>query len=113
MRRSNMFNSICIICLFLLGCSGASSSSSSSNNGTGNSAGVALTLTPTTATVVVQQSAAFQAKVTGSTNTAVTWEVNGIVNGNSTVGTILGGLYTAPGTVPSPASVTVTAVSQA
>jgi hypothetical protein len=113
MRRANILNSICLVCLFLAGCSGASSSSNSSNNGTGNSSGVIVTVTPVTATVVIQQSAAFQAKVTGTTNTAVTWEVNGIVNGDTTVGTILAGLYTAPGAVPSPASVTVTAVSQA
>ncbi|HTQ97569.1 MAG TPA: hypothetical protein VMH89_12240 [Candidatus Acidoferrum sp.] len=113
MRRANILNSICLVCLFLAGCSGASSSGTGSNNGTGNSSGVSLTITPVTATVVIQQSAAFQAKVTGTTNTAVTWEVNGIVNGNTTVGTILAGLYTAPGAVPSPASVTVTAVSQA
>jgi hypothetical protein len=56
---------------------------------------------------------AFQATVTGSTNTAVTWEVNGVVGGNSTTGTILTGVYTAPTQVPNPASVTVTAVAQA
>jgi hypothetical protein len=73
-----------------------------------------LALTPTTATVVVGQSAAFQATVTGTTNSAVTWEVNGITGGNSTVGTITsGGVYTAPAQVPNPASVTVTAVAQA
>jgi hypothetical protein len=75
--------------------------------------GITLTLTPTSATVVVSQSTAFQATVTGSTNTAVTWEVNGTVGGNSTIGTIAGGVYTAPASVPNPASVTVTAVAQA
>jgi hypothetical protein len=55
----------------------------------------------------------FQATVTGSTNTAVTWEVNGTTGGNSTVGTISGGQYVAPSTVPNPATVTVTAVAQA
>jgi hypothetical protein len=63
---------------------------------------------------VVGQSAPFQATVTGTTNGAVTWEVNGITGGNSTVGTITaGGVYTAPAQVPNPASVTVTAVAQA
>jgi hypothetical protein len=74
---------------------------------------VALTLTPATATVVISQSAAFQATVTGSTNTAVTWQVNSVVGGNSTAGTIAAGVYTAPASVPSPATVTVTAIAQA
>jgi hypothetical protein len=72
-----------------------------------------LTLTPSSATVVVGQNTAFLATVTGSTNTAVTWEVNGMAEGNMTVGTIAGGVYTAPAKVPNPASVTVTAVAQA
>ena len=47
--------------------------------------------------------------ISGSDNTAV----NGVAGGNSTVGTVTsGGLYAAPAAVPSPASVTVTAVSQ-
>src|SRR5256884_732352 len=56
----------------------------------------------------------FTATVTGSSNTAVTWEVNGVTGGNSTTGTVsTSGLYTAPATVPNPANVTVTAVLQA
>ena len=48
------------------------------------------------------------------TNTAVTWQVNGIAGGNSTVGTISSsGLYTAPATVPGAGTVTVTAISVA
>jgi hypothetical protein len=88
-------------------------SNSSSSSGGGNNSGVALTLTPASATVVVGQGTPFQATVTGSTNTAVTWEVNGIVGGSSTAGTIVSGVYTAPNTVPNPATVTVTAIAQA
>jgi hypothetical protein len=56
----------------------------------------------------------FIATVTGTTNTAVTWQVNGVTGGNATVGTInTSGLYTGPANVPSPATVTVEAVSQA
>src|SRR4029077_11235345 len=51
---------------------------------------------------------------TNTTNTAVTWQVNGIAGGSMSVGTIAtAGVYTAPATVPSPATVTVTAVSVA
>lgn len=52
--------------------------------------------------------------MTGSTDTVVTWEVNGLTNGNAISGTVENtGLYTAPAVMPSPASVTVTAISQA
>ena len=58
---------------------------------------------------------------TSTTSTAVTWEVNGIVGGNSSVGTILSsttdnqvGIYTAPSIVPSTnnGQVNITAVAQ-
>jgi hypothetical protein len=50
--------------------------------------------------------------VSGTTNTGVTWKVNNITGGSSTVGTISSsGLYTAPSTAPSGGTVTVTAVS--
>ncbi len=49
-----------------------------------------------------------------TTDTAVTWAVNGIAGGNATVGTISSsGAYTAPASVPNPATVTVTATSVA
>jgi hypothetical protein len=54
----------------------------------------------------------FTATVTGATNAGVTWQVNGVAGGNSTVGTISAlGIYKAPASVPSPETVTVTAVS--
>jgi len=99
-----------ITAVLVAGCSGVKSSQTGSS-GTGS--GVTITLTPKTATVVINQSAAFQATVSGSSNSAVTWSVNNIVGGNSTVGTIVSGLYTAPASVPSPATVTVGAVAQA
>ncbi len=56
----------------------------------------------------------FNANVVGETNTAVNWLVNNVAGGNSTLGTIdTTGLYTAPAAIPSPALITITAVSQA
>ena len=76
--------------------------------------GVSVSISPTSASVQTGTTQQFTATVTGTTNTAVTWQVNGVTGGNSTVGTIsTSGLYTAPSTVPNPANVTVTAVSQA
>jgi len=56
--------------------------------------------------------------VTGTANTAVSWSVAGITNGNSALGTITGGsadtvTYNAPAAMPSTNPVTVTAISQA
>jgi serine protease len=73
-----------------------------------------VTLSPTTANVQTGATQAFTATVAQTSNAAVTWEVNGVAGGNSTVGTIsTTGQYTAPSSVPSSPTVTVTAVSAA
>jgi hypothetical protein len=75
---------------------------------------VSVTISPTSATVTAGGTQQFTATVQNASNTAVTWQVNGVAGGNATVGTISSsGLYTAPATVPSPATIMVTAVSQA
>lgn len=112
MHRANVLCPLCLAIALLAGCSGSANSNQNGSNNSGGS-GITLTLSPATATVVVNQSAAFQAAITGTSNTVVTWQVNGVTGGNSIVGTIAGGLYTAPTTVPSPASVAVTATAQA
>jgi hypothetical protein len=72
-----------------------------------------VTLQPTSAIVALGQTQQFQGSITGSGNAAVIWEVNGVANGNSIFGTVTSsGLYTAPVVMPSPASVTVTVVSE-
>lgn len=59
-------------------------------------------------------SQSFTATLANTTNSAVTWQVNGVTGGNATVGTIsTSGVYTPPAGVPSPATVTVSAVSVA
>ena len=56
----------------------------------------------------------FTATVSGTTNSAVTWEVNGTAGGSAAAGTVTSsGLYTAPATVPANALVQISAVSQA
>ena len=57
----------------LTSCSGVQDSHSSSGGG---SSQVTVTVTPKQVSVVVNQTEAFQATVTGSTNTSVTWQVN-------------------------------------
>ena len=112
MRRAKVLWVLFLAVALLVGCSGSASSTQNGSSSSSNS-GITLTLSPTTATVVVNQSAAFQPAITGTTNTMVTWQVNGVTGGNSTVGTITGGLYTAPAAVPSPANLVVTAIAQA
>jgi uncharacterized protein (DUF1800 family) len=52
--------------------------------------------------------------VTGSTDQGVNWSVNGVLNGNSTVGTISAqGLYTTPAAMPTPNAVTILATHRA
>ena len=75
---------------------------------------VTVTIQPTSASLFLGQTQTFLATVIGSTNTNVTWQVNGVVGGTASAGTISSaGLFTAPAILPSGASATVTAVSQA
>lgn len=75
---------------------------------------VKVTVSPSNVGVETNHAQQFSATVVNTTNTAVTWQVNGVTGGNNTVGKIdVNGLYTAPASVPSPATVTVTAISVA
>ena len=82
---------------------------------------VSVSISPSVVTLGTLATQSFTATVTGSTNTAVTWQVNGVSGGSSANGvistTVLGtaneAIYLASSAVPSPASVSVTAISQA
>jgi uncharacterized protein (DUF1800 family) len=76
--------------------------------------GTVVGVAPPTADVRSGITQQFTATVTGNTNTGVTWSVNGVAGGNFTLGFITAnGFYTAPPSVPSPNSITVTATSVA
>lgn len=87
----------------------------------GTAAQVSVSISPSMVTLATLATRSFTATVSGSTNAAVTWQVNGVSGGNSGNGlvstTILGtaneALYLAPSAAPSPTSVSVTAISQA
>lgn len=103
MRVSSFIVPSLAACLLLCSCGGG-----------GNVSQVAVTIKPTFAIATVSQTTPFTDTVTGATNTSVTWEVNNTPGGSATIGTISAtGVYTAPTQVPSPATVTVTVVSQA
>jgi hypothetical protein len=75
---------------------------------------ISVVISPTTALVIVGAQRQFQAIVSGSTNGAIAWTVSGTGCAGSACGTVTSaGLYTAPGTVPTPSIVKVTATSQA
>ena len=87
---------------------------SACGGGGGNNNPPSVTVSPATANVQEAGTQQFTASVINTSNTSVNWQVNGIAGGNTSVGTISStGLYTAPAVVPSPASVTITAVLQA
>jgi hypothetical protein len=75
---------------------------------------VLVEVCPATDSVQAGGTATLTATLANTTNTTVTWEVNGFVGGNASVGTITSaGVYSAPASVPARATVTITAISAA
>jgi Fe-S cluster assembly iron-binding protein IscA len=73
---------------------------------------VVVKISPTSAKIVAGHDQQFGATVTGTTNADVTWSVTGAGCTGLACGSITSsGFYSAPGRVPSPAEVTVTATS--
>jgi len=73
-----------------------------------------VAISPTYVQMLPGQAASFAASVTGGSDGSVVWQVNNATGGSAATGTITEqGLFTAPKTLPSPASVTVTAASVA
>ncbi|HNB74323.1 MAG TPA: hypothetical protein PLS70_24605, partial [Acidobacteriota bacterium] len=52
---------------------------------------ISVSISPTSASVQINAQQQFTASVTGTANTAVTWQVNGVTGGNATTGTITDG----------------------
>jgi hypothetical protein len=117
MRRKKILSICFVIMPFLAACSGVP------KTGGGGPQQVTVTVTPNAANVNNFATQQFTAAVTGTANTAVTWQVNTVVGGSQATGFISSsGLFVAPGAVPTksngsgtsiPTTVTVTAVSQA
>ncbi|MBZ5659554.1 MAG: hypothetical protein LAO08_04040 [Acidobacteriia bacterium] len=88
------------------------SSSSSSSSCTDPVTGISVTISPVTISVNVVSSTQFFGAASGGTNSILIWKVNNVTGGNDTVGRIdSSGLYHAPNTAPSPATVTVSATA--
>jgi hypothetical protein len=102
--------------VFLGGCSGTTGSKSSPSTPSGPSTpgATSVTVAPTTANIRAGDWFQFTASVSGNSNTAVTWSVNGTAGGSSATGTVSSsGNYTSPRSLPSPNTLTITATSVA
>lgn len=72
-----------------------------------------VSISPQQATLGTSQYLPFSLSVQNSSSAAVSWQVNSVPGGNGNIGTVsASGAYIAPGIIPSPATVTVTAVLQ-
>jgi hypothetical protein len=101
-------------CLSLAGCAGLTSANKSPSDPTNSAGPVVISVSPVSATVAAGSTQQFQAKITGTSNTAVNWTVSSAGCGGAACGTISGGgLYTSPASVPSPATVSVLVTSVA
>jgi uncharacterized protein (DUF1800 family) len=92
---------------------GAITSTSSVTVQVGAAGKVKVTVSPVSAQISAGATLQFAYGIVGATQTsAVKWSVNGVLNGNTTVGTITnGGIYTAPNSLPNPNTISVTATS--
>ncbi len=117
MRRLPIFTLSIAVAAMLAACSGLPKGTV--NNSKGN---MTVSVAPANVTLSTFGQQAFTPTITGSTNTAVTWQVNGVTGGSLTTGIISSaGAYSAPhyisGTIipssSSPVTVTITAISQA
>jgi len=75
---------------------------------------VTVKVAPSSASVLLGNTVGFTASVTGTSDTAVSWAVNGLPGGNTAMGAIsASGSYQAPAVLPSPAGMQIVATSQA
>ncbi|MGH9678209.1 MAG: hypothetical protein ACRD36_13980, partial [Candidatus Acidiferrum sp.] len=96
----------------MLGCGGGGSGSAV--NPPSPPPAIVVTVTPASGSILLGNSQTFAATVTNTTDTSVTWSVNGIAGGSASTGTITSaGIYTAPADLPSQATVSVTATCHA
>ena len=117
--RRNLLILLSLLACLQAGCARVSGSHSSPTPPTAPpnppaSGNIQVSVTPNPANVRAGSSQQFAAKVTGTTNSAVTWSVNNVAGGNSTNGTITSsGNYIAPAVLPNPNTITIQATSSA
>ena len=108
MRRILMALAAMLSLAMMAGCGGGSASTSPPPTP------ISVSVVPSLAMVRAGSQLPLQATVQGSTNGAVTWQVNSVSGGNVTLGIIDStGLYTAPSVPPVPPKIIITATSVA
>ena len=110
MRRVTMCLVLSVIAV-QLGCGGTTAAPAGPNP---SPSSVTVAVSPSPVDIRLGNQQQFTAKVTGSSNQTVDWLVNDVPGGTSATGMISSsGLYTAPGSLPNPNTITITAVSEA
>jgi len=109
-RATNVSLTVAMLLILALAtaCGGGAFTGNSGNNGNGGSGNTtppppasSVVVTPSNATVYAGQKIGFTAAVNGTTDQTVTWSVNGVAGGNSTLGTIdVNGAYQSPVMMP-------------
>jgi hypothetical protein len=99
--------------IFLANCGGGEAAGGSGTSSSASSGdGASLTISPATASVLLGDSATFEAHNSSGTSVSVTWSVNGIAGGNFAIGTIDSqGRYSAPTVLPSVDTLQISAVA--
>lgn len=113
MNRVHALLAVAVLALAILSFSCRANNFAVSETSNPAAATLQVQVTPAMVGLLTGQTQQFTATVTGTSNTAVTWAVNGIAGGNASLGKISNtGLYTAPATPPG-AALSITATSQA
>jgi hypothetical protein len=100
--------------LLLAGCSATVSNPSNNSPAPTTPGSISVSVSPSSANIPAGDSFQFTATVSGTSNSSVTWAVNGTSGGSAALGTIsASGNYTAPASLPNPNTVTVSATSSA
>lgn len=114
-----MIKRACLLSILLV--AGAMTMVSCGGGGGGSTTPISVFITTDVSNIETFQTVQFAATVTGTSNSAVTWQLSCGTTGSVCGSITPGGVYTAPNTVPTvatmdstdPATVTVTAISQA
>ena len=110
--RKLLHLSIVLLAISVAGCAGTARSTNPPPSLPPSS--VSVVVSPPTANIRAGDTFPFSVAVSGTTNTAVSWSVNGTTGGTTTSGTIdTSGNYAAPAALPNPNTITIRATSAA
>ena len=102
---------LCLVSLAACGGGSHSSADSGTTQGTGSTPQISISVSPATVNLAAGATQQFTAAVSGTSNTTVQWQVNGVAGGSPATGTVSNtGMYTAPGTLTAATQFTITAL---